>query len=163
MLHADLGGVNEDVQYLLATLPGHVTEVREIVEKGVGYLPQIRTIVVKAGAQLPKVAAIVDKAVKYLPTVQAIVEDPSLPILVARIQTLRSLEAKARTDAVTKKKPQPGPAGPVGIGLHRFVKPLDMYISFRTSPAKFYVGIGIAAVSVVGLGFLAGRLTKRCR
>lgn len=163
MLHADLSGVAEDAMYLAQTVPGHLAELRTIVEKGAKYIPQIKAIVVKAGSKLPQIASIVDKAVVFLPTIQAIVEDPALPTLVTRIQTLRSLETTARSKAAAAKQPQPGPPGPVGVGLHRFVKPLALYIDFRKSPVKFYALLGVGAVGVVGLGFLAGRWTKRCR
>ena len=101
MLHADLAGVTDDIQYLLTKVPGHIADVREIIERGAGYLPQIKGIVVKAGSKLPQVADVVNKGIQYLPTIQAIVEDPALPQLVQRVQTLRSLESQARAEAAS--------------------------------------------------------------
>ncbi len=165
MLHADaqLAGTTEDIQYLLTKVPGYITEIREIVEKGAGYIPQIRSIVVKAGAKLPQVNDIVVKGIGYLPTIQAIVEDPSLPTLVNRVQKLRALEQKARTEAASTGKPQPGPVGPVGVGLHRFVGPLDKYIWTREHPTATKLMLAGGAVALLGGVFMLGRWSKRSR
>lgn len=165
MLHADaqLAGTAEDVQYLLTKVPGYITDIREIVEKGGSYIPQIKSIVVKAGAKLPQINDIVIKGIAYLPTIQAIVEDPSLPVLINRVQQLRALEQKSRTEAASKGKPQPGPAGPVGIGLHRFVGPLDKYIWTREHPTATKLLLAGGVVALIGGSVMVGRWTKRCR
>jgi hypothetical protein len=165
MLHADtqLAGTAEDIQFLITKVPGYITDIREIVEKGGSYIPQIKSIVVKAGAKLPQINDIVIKGIGYLPTIQSIVEDPSLPVLVERIKQLRALESKARTEAASAKKPQPGPPGPVGVGLHRFVKPLDAYIWTREHPTKTKLLIAGGVLALIGGSVMVGRWTKRCR
>ena len=163
MLHADaqLAGTTEDVQWLLTHVPGYIEDIRAIVEKGADYLPQIKSIVVKAGTKLPQINDIVIKGIGYLPTIQAIVEDPSLPVLVNRVQKLRSLEQKARTEAASTGKPQPGPAGPVGVGLHRFVGPVDKYIWTREHPTATKLLIAGGAIVLIGGSVMVGRWTKR--
>lgn len=165
MLHADaqLAGTPEDIAWLVAKVPGYITDIREIVEKGAGYIPQIKSIVIKAGAKLPQINDIVIKGIGYLPTIQAIVEDPALPTLVNRVQKLRSLEQQARTEAASAGKPQPGPKGPVGVGLHRFVGPLDKYIWTREHPTATKLIVAGGAVALLGGVFMLGRWSKRSR
>lgn len=112
-------------------------------------------------ASLSAIAPILQKGAQYLPTILNIVEDPALPMVVGQIQQLRALEQKARTSATAAGQPAPGPAGPVGIGLHRFVGVIGAYIWTRTHPWETR---GIAALGVgvlFGLGFAVGRLSVR--
>jgi hypothetical protein len=119
------------------------------------------------GGTIEDIATVVQKARAFLPTVLNIVEDPAIPALIDRIKILRELEKAARTTAQTQGKPQPGPPGPVGIGLHRFIKPLDYYIKYRQNPkqAQLLAGLGAAGILVlfVGAGVALGhRRLKAC-
>jgi hypothetical protein len=108
-------------------------------------------------APLGQLVPILQRVRSFLPTVITIIEDPALPKIVGHVQTLRATEVSDR------KAGRPGPPGPVGIGLHRFLGPIAALVWIRQHPwqTKGIAALGLFAV--VGLGFGLGRVSKRCR
>jgi len=76
-----------------------------------------------------------------------IANDPALPQVASRIQTLHSLEAQASAGTVNAQ----------GIGLHRLVKPLDAYITYRKNPWLGYVAVAAALGLPFFLGYVMGK------
>lgn len=110
---------------------------------------------------LTSLAKVLQTGSKYMPTILAIVEDPALPRVVGQIQELRALEVRSRQQAAASGQPQPGPPGPVGIGLWRVAGVLGLYTWTRTHPweTRGLMALGLGAL--IGLGFGFGRLTAR--
>jgi len=154
MLHGQvqLGGFSEDVATIIKEAPR--------------YAADLATLIRKAGAALPQAVKVIDKGLAYLPTILAVVEDPALPSLVQRIQTLRSM-----SKPTTAAPPRPGAYVPPtttssapavhGVGLSKIVPLIDKYIWVRRNPAVV-VGVGLGGVAaLVGVGFLIGRRRSR--
>jgi hypothetical protein len=161
MLQAQLqlGGVTEDISWLVQNVPQYTGELVAIVKKGATYLPQIETIVNKAAAQIPNIAKIVDKGAKYIPTLLTIVEDPALPDVIARIQTLHTIaetEKKAAGAAATS-------SAPAGSALSKLLAPLDVYVWYRSHPWAARALVAGGVVAVAGAGFALGRWSKSRR
>jgi len=110
---------------------------------------------------LTSIGPLLAKVQKYLPTIVNIAEDPALPIVVNKIQALRNLELKARSDAAAAHATPPGPPGPPGIGLWRVAGALDAYIWTRQHPWAFRGIVASSVLGLIGIGFGLGRLSKR--
>ena len=108
------------------------------------------------GFTLDQLQTILAKADKYVDIVTDAMKDPALDPFVQRIRTLRDSQPKMAT------KPGVAPAKPPGIGLSKFIAPLDAFIWYQKN--KWVVPVGIAG-TVVLLGgiFAVGRVSKRCR
>lgn len=156
----ELGGLTEDITFLVSKAPQYASQLVDIVNKAGSYLPQIQTIVNKAGSQIPKIATIVDKGAKYIPTLLSIVEDPALPQVIARVQTLKTITAR---EAASAPKSPGAAVSSAGIGLQKAIKPLDAYIWYRENPGTTYALLGLGFVAIIGGSFMAGRRSKRCR
>ncbi len=76
---------------------------------------------------------IVDKIGPHMGTVRHVMEDPALGAVIARVETIRSMEPPSSSAG----------GAPVGIGLHRLLGPLDAYIWVRRNPwVPWAVGLG---------------------
>jgi hypothetical protein len=150
-----LGDFTADLRTLIYEAPQYAADLAALVRQAGAYLPQIRQIVTRAGSSLPQVQTIVEKGIGYLPTIVNIVQDPALPQLVQRINTLRRLEQKPATPG------QPAPAAVPGVGIQKMLAPIDAFIWYREHPkTAIMIGVG-ATVALVGAGVLIGRVTKR--
>lgn len=139
----------------------HLPTVLKVIEKAGPHLPKVVAIIDKAAPHLPTVIRIVEQAEPHLPTIVAVVEDPALPQVVQRIQTIRAIE-----EAAAKKEPPPPPGAkpkPVGIGLKRVIPALDAFIFLRKNPWVPWVAGGAGILLLFGIGFGVGRLTARRR
>jgi hypothetical protein len=128
---------------LAATLQGPVNGVIDDISK-VG--SQIQSVLQSSG--------------KALEAAQAILEDQYFPRIVDLIKQLKALEGPKTPTASTPATAATA-AKPVGVGLHRFVKPLEMYVEYRKRPWIGYVAVATAVAIPLLLGFGIGRLTKR--
>lgn len=95
----------------------------------------------------------VGKVPSYIPILIDVVTDPALPEIFQRVRTIQSLTAER------KAKAKSGLYGDetVGIGLKKFVKPLDAviwYLKHRWAP--WVIGGGTIIV-LFGGGFALGR------
>jgi len=120
----------------------------------------IQTLLAKAPNLISQAVTIVQKAEPYIPTITSAVQDPAMPQLMARVQTLQALEA-----AKSPPKAPGAPAAPasVGVGLSRVLPLFDVAIWYEKHPwAPWAIGAGVIAV-LGGVGFGVGRWTKRCR
>lgn len=116
------------------------------------------------GSVVDDVQKIAQKIPTLLPVIVSVIEDPALPALMQRIQTLQAIEARKPSAVATT----PTPAKP-GVGLDRVLPLWDAAIFIERHPAAQFavdhpvlVGAGIAlALGSVGYGL--GRWTKRCR
>jgi hypothetical protein len=138
----------------------HLPTVLKVIEKAGPHLPKVITIIDKAAPHLSTIVRIFEKAEPHLPVILAVVEDPALPQVIDRVQTIRALE-----EARAKEKPAPLAPGekpkPVGIGLKRVIPALDAFIYARRHPWVPWVAGGGAVLLLVGIGFGVGRLTAR--
>jgi hypothetical protein len=116
-----------------------------------GLTEDLVDIISKGPAVAGQIAGIVRKIWPYLGTVRQIVDDPALPQIIGRIQTINALPS-------TKTGLPGSPLQPAaGVGLKHLVKPLDMYIYARRNPwAPWAVGAGIVLV-IGGLGYRLGQ------
>lgn len=133
-----------------SALAGTTEDLLDLLSRAKSYVPQIRAIVTKAGS--------------YLPAIQTIVEDPALPALAVRIKTLKEIETKAQTKirAKAQKAGQPvPPAGPVGIGLRRAIKPIDTLIWAAQNRGKATAIVIAVPVAFLLAAFFLGRLSVR--
>lgn len=121
----------------------------------------IQTLLAKAPNLISQAVTIVQKAEPYIPTITSAVQDPAMPQLMARVQTLQALEAAKSPPAV----PGATPAAPAsaGVGLNRVLPLFDVAIWYEKHPwAPWAIGAGVITV-LGGIGFGVGRWTKRCR
>lgn len=100
---------------------------------------------------LSGVSDYLNKAVSALDSAKVILDDPALPEVTSLILKLNKLEQK--------KPKMGGPPVPVtkGIGLHRVVKPLRLYVKTREQPVLGYVIIAAAVGIPFMLGYLIGK------
>ena len=123
-----------------------------------GVAEDIQAILAKGPALLSQAVTIIDKAAPFLPFVLTVVEDPALPQIITRIKTLQALHAKTSSGAVPTAS-----APPKGIDLKRAVPLLDAAIWYEQHRwAPWAIGAGVV-LTLGGIGFGVGRLTKRCR
>ena len=111
---------------------------------------------------LSTISSLATKVEPYLDVITSALDDPAFPAVIARIRTIRSLaesEAAVTASAPTAKVSTAAPA--VGLGLNKFVTPLDYYIYFRKNKAATYVGIAAVLLLPLGIGFMIGRLSKK--
>lgn len=118
---------------------------------------------VALGSEAPGVISgmvrLVRKIGPVLPTVRLVVDDPAFPQVIARIQTLREIEAAQAA------KPRPGVPGvpapvPTGIGLQRALPFLDAAIYARRNPwAPWLIGAGVVLL-IGGAGYRLGRRAR---
>jgi hypothetical protein len=188
----EVGDIWDDIGTLAKKAPQVIQYVVKIVNKAQPYLPQIVQVIDTVGAQLPQVLAIIQKVQPYLPKVIAIVdkygsripeilkkvephiptiiavaEDPALPLVINRVETIRQIEAAKAVKKAAKKPPPPPGVKPsmesaqkkVGLALHRVVPALDAYIYIRKNPWVPWVAGGGAVLLLMGIGFGVGRLT----
>lgn len=150
-----LGGFTDDLRTILTEAPQHAADLAALVRQAGAYLPQIRSIVTRAGSALPQVQRVVERGIAFMPTIVSIVEDPALPQLVQRINTLRQLEQKSATPG------RPAPAPTPGVGIQKMLAPIDAFIWYREHP-KTAIALGVTgALALVGAGFAIGRVTAR--
>lgn len=112
-----LAGFAEDLQTLLANLP-------DLVHQG---------------------AQVVTQAQGYLPTIQMVLDDPALPAVVQRVNTIRALEVSS---AAASGKPA---SAVKGIGLQRVIPALDAYIWYRKNPWLPWAALGVGALAAFKL------------
>jgi hypothetical protein len=106
-----------------------------------------------AASVISQAITVINESGEYLPTIQHILEDPDLPGLIRRVETLRSFEPPADPNA-----PDSGP-GP-GIGLHQFLGPFDLYLKIKQYPIiPWLVGVGLLTL-IGGIGYAIGKRGK---
>jgi len=103
-----------------------------------------------AASVISQAITVIREASDYLPTIQHILEDPDLPGLIQRVETLRSFEPPADPYA-----PSSGP-GP-GIGLHQFLKPFDIYLYTKQYPIVPWLAVGTLFLVIGGIGYALGK------
>jgi hypothetical protein len=133
-----------------------------------GVAEDIQTILAKGPELLTKAVAILNQAGPHLDTVMGIVKDPALPQLVARLKTLKALEAAKAPKIAAAPGAAPAPAS-TDTGIKKLIPAIDAGIFLAKHPAAQFaldhpVLVGAGALLVItGIGFGIGRLTKRCR
>lgn len=127
-----------------------------------GITDDIAQLIGKGPELVSQIAQIVDKAQEHLPTITAALQDPALPALVSRVQTLQAMEAAKSSPASTPADPNATPPA-TGVGLHRVIPLFDAAIWYEKYPyAPWLIGAG-AIVVLGGIGFGIGRWTARRR
>jgi hypothetical protein len=118
-------------------------------------------------AQIQTIAA---PLVAVIPTygefLHEIVIDPSIPKIVDRIKTIRKLGAgePSIVEAVTTAPiPSAKAAADIKVKMGQAVKVLDGYIWYRKHPWILPVGVAGVVLTIMGVGFGIGRLTKSCK
>ena len=91
-------------------------------------------------------ASVIEGSVQYLPVINNVLQDPDLPGLIARIDKLRSFEP-----------PSPDTGQPVGIGLHQFLAPFDVYLYIKQYPILPWLAGGALLLLIGGIGYSLGR------
>jgi hypothetical protein len=107
------------------------------------------------GASAAEVATTVQNLVKTLGpglnVAAGVINDPAFPTVLARLKTIKQLaeqEAARRGASSTAS---------VGLGLKKFVPPLDAYIYIQRKPWVLPVGAAAALTIPFLLGFWLGR------
>lgn len=117
--------------------------------------PSATTAKLQATSVLDLVNA-VGKLPSYVPLLVDVVTDPALPEIAKRIRTIQALAAERKAKAKAKTSGLYGDET-IGIGLKRFVKPLDAVIWYmKHTWAPWVIGGGTIIV-LFGGGFALGR------
>lgn len=94
---------------------------------------------------------LLDTASSALDAAKYILEDPALPKITYSVVELHSLEQRGA---------KPGTSKP-GIGLNRFVTPLQTYVKMRRNPIIGYAALaGIVSIPVM-IGYILGKGRRR--
>ncbi len=121
----------------------------------------LQTILSKAPDLISQAATLITQAQDYLPTITAAVQDPSMPALIQRVQTLQTLTSGPAPAPTPAPTPGTTPAA-TGVGLNRVLPLFDAAIWYTKYPwAPWVIGAGVI-ITLGGAGFAVGRLTKRC-
>lgn len=121
---------------------------------------------VALGSEAPSVISgmvrLVRKVGPVLPTVRLVIDDPAFPQVIARIQTLRDIEAAQATKPRPSVPgvPQPPAPPPTGIGLQRALPILDAVIYARRNPWVPWLVGASALLLIGGVGYRLGRRTR---
>jgi hypothetical protein len=123
-----------------------------------GVTDDIAWVIKKAPEFITKAVKIVRKAEPFIDDIIDVVEDPALPEIIQRIRIIRKL----------KKLPVTAPIKQLGGNetdaslLRKYLPAIDAYIWVEQN--KWVIPVGIAtALLIPGLiGFLIGRVTKKC-
>jgi hypothetical protein len=78
-----------------------------------------------------------------------VLQDPALPDVLSRIQTIKQL-------APTSSAPGASTTGP-GVGLSKAVPLLDAYIFYLKYPPVIPVAIGLVTILIFAIGFRSGK------
>ena len=109
-----------------------------------GILDDLQTIIDKAPGYVHQAAGVVDQAGGYLATVKTVLEDPALPAVVERINTIHALEVSSSVSSG-------GTSNVKGVGLSRAIPILDAYIWYRRNPWVPWAALGTGAFLVLSL------------
>lgn len=134
---AQFGNIVDDIQALVQQLPG-------AIQSGSAALAQLGPLIEKAGP--------------YLQTVYEILQDPAMPQIMTRVETIKALLAKKSPSAPT---PAGTPSTPTDLKLYRAVPYLDSAIYVLKNPWVPWVAGTAAFLVLGGIGFAVGRLTAR--
>ena len=102
----------------------------------------------------------------YGPFLQEIIVDPAIPQIVDRIKTIRKLgagEPSVVEVVTTAPIPSKQAAADIKVKMGQAVKVLDGYIWYRKHPWILPVGVAGVVLTIMGVGFGIGRLTKSCK
>lgn len=132
---AQFGNIVDDIQALVQQLPG-------AIQSGSAALAQLGPLIEKAGP--------------YLQTVYEILQDPAMPQIMTRVETIKSLVAKPSvpSQAATSN-------APADLKLYRAVPYLDSAIYVLKHPWVPWVAGTATFLLLGGIGFAVGRLTAR--
>jgi hypothetical protein len=120
-----------------------------------GIADDIAVLAGKGPQFLSAAVVVVTKLEPYLPLIVDAATDPALPKVMAKVKTIRALATKS-----TVSKPAgaaPAAPKPRGIGLEKFLTPLDAAIWYLRYPwAPWAIGAGVV-FGIGGGSFLLGR------
>lgn len=100
---------------------------------------------------------IAERVPQYLDTIVDVLEDPALPVVISQVKAIKKLnvaDAKRQIPTITEKDIP-------GVGLSRFVKPIDAYIYTREHRWVTPTAIVLMLLIPFGIGIIIGRVTKR--
>lgn len=152
-----------DLQQRLSQLPVFApTDSGSVINTNTGFgdiISDLQAILQQAPQYLNTAATILPKIQPYLPTIEQAADDPALPALIDRVQTLQKLDA-AKSAPAAPGTPAPAQAG---VGLKRVLPLWDAAIWYTKYPwAPWAIAAG-TVVALGGIGFGIGRWTKRCK
>jgi len=122
-----------------------------------GIVDDLATLATQGPAILAKAVTIIKKVAPYIDTAVLVVNDPALPKIMQRINTLHDIEAKkVQAFAVIAHKPPPT-KDKIGISLKSFILPLDAFIYIKKNPiVPWLVGLGVLLL-IGGTGYRLGQ------
>jgi len=107
-----------------------------------GLAEDIAALVTRAPGVINQAVSVMNQIEPYLPTVMRVLEDPALPTVVARVNTIRGLEVASAGGVSSNVK---------GVGLAKIVPALDAYIWYRKNPWVPWAALGLGALAAFKL------------
>ena len=104
--------------------------------------------------------SVYDDIAQVLSAGRDVASDPHIGELTCHIVRLNAMEEGTAPGPFCNVVPVTKNPGS-GIGLRHAMPALRQYVRYRENPWPFYLGVAAVAASIYGLGYIAGRDSKR--
>lgn len=93
--------------------------------------------------------SVIQQSSQYLPTIQMVLNDPALPGIIQRVDTILAIP--------TAPSSTPGTAPTAPVGLQQFYPYLDAYIFWKQNPVLTPLAVAAGVLLIGAVGYKLGK------